>query len=613
MLTARPTAWRHHCWRIAAAGIAFTALIAAQAETIDGFTYAQPAVAPVEFNGDLARLPIPAAARTPAYRPRLRPPSFKVPPASAFEPQAPQPTGAALAPMPAPTQSFAGMSKNDACTGGNCGSGWPPDTNGDVGPNHYIQAVNSSYAIYSKSGTRLAAFTEDQLWNNTVPPCFGDSQGDPVVLYDRLADRWILTHFAFSSSTGPFFQCIAVSKTGDPVGGGWYLYGVRMDPGGAGLPPVGYLNDYSKFGVWHDCLYVGANAFEGNTFRGVVYGTFSRSDMYAGSALRYALGFLPFPANAVAGMFPANDLGRPPNAVPPGTPNYFVSESIVDFSFHVRRMTAGPNCGAGGTLSAPTSVSQTGYPFVNFGEVVPQPNTSQVLDNIDDRIMQKVQYRRIGATESLWVTHNVDTLAGTTAMQWAQIDVTGGTVNATPIQQQIYAPDTTLYRWMGNLAVDGQGNMALGYSTSNGTAPNFPSIAYSGRLATDPPNTLPQTEVQLIAGAGSQTNQCGSAPCARWGDYSSMSIDPGRRLHVLVHERVLRQPGERHRRQLAYAHRLVQVPLLHFDNGARARARRHVGAADVLGVPGIAMVHSDSRAGQDVRHRNRRSERRSHR
>ena len=111
-------------------------------------------------------------------------------------------------------------------------------------------------------------------------------------------------------------------------------------------------------------------------------------------------------------------------------------------------------------------------------------------------------------------------------MQWAQINVTGGTVVATPVQQQIYQPDTILWRWMGSIAADAQGNVALGYSTSNGTAPNFPSIAVSGRLASDPPNTLPQTEVQLIAGGGSQTNICGGAPCHRWGDYTAMAVDP---------------------------------------------------------------------------------------
>src|SRR5262249_41566314 len=156
-----------------------------------------------------------------------------------------------LAPMPGPLQNFAGLSHNDSCTGGTCGSGWPPDPNGDVGPNHYIQAVNSAYAIFTKTGTLLASFTEDQLWSGSgTTPCNGNSQGDPIVAYDGLADRWILSHFAFAVSgnnaVSPFYLCIAVSKTGDPVSGGWWLYPVRTDPGGTGKPPVNTLNDYTK-------------------------------------------------------------------------------------------------------------------------------------------------------------------------------------------------------------------------------------------------------------------------------------------------------------------------------------------------------------------------------
>src|SRR5262249_35424372 len=147
--------------------------------------------------------------------------------------------------------------------------------------------------------------------------------------------------------------------------------------------------------------------------------------------------------------------------------------------------------------------------------------------NLDDRLMQKAQYRKVGAAESLWVVHSVQTSLGSTVRpQWVQINVTGGTISSTPVQQQIYAPDTTLYRWIPSLAVDAQGNMALGYSTSNGSSPNFPSIAYSGRLVSDAANTLPQTETQLIAGSGSQTNQCFGASCSLWGSYSSMSVDP---------------------------------------------------------------------------------------
>jgi hypothetical protein len=508
---------------------------AAELPAYDGVTYGQPKVIPGEFKGDLSSLPLAQKTlRAPRpYRPRLPgPPSTKFMTQVPLAPSAPEQFGGPRPPMPSTIQNFAGLNFNDTCTGGQCGAGWPPDTNGDVGPNHYIEAVNDAVAIYSKTGTLLASFTEDNLWGGVgTTPCNGSSEGDPVVLYDWLADRFILTWFAFGfdfsgNPVSPFYQCIAASKTSDPVTGGWWLYPVRMDPGGAGLPPVGDLNDYGKFGLWQDCLYMGANefTFPAGSYDGVSFASFSRADMYSGAPLTYALGWLPPATNAFT-LMPSNNLGKGANGVQPGTPNYFVSESGTAFAFEVRTFAAGANCGAGGTLSAATNVSQTAYTF-RQGAVVPQPNTKKRLDMIDDRIMQKAQYRKIGSTESLWVTHPVGTASGTIAMQWAEIDVTGGTIATTPVQQQIYAPDTTLYRFMGSLAVDGQGNMALGYTTSNHTAPNFPSLAYSGRLATDPLNTLPQSEVQMIAGAGSQTNFCGGAACDRWGDYSAMSVDP---------------------------------------------------------------------------------------
>jgi hypothetical protein len=512
---------------------------AAQSAVIEGVTYEQPKVQPGEFSGDLSRLPRePTTIGAPKiYRPRLQgPPPTKFVTQPGAAPSAPEQVGGPNAPMPGTIQNFAGLSFNDSCTGGRCGAGWPPDPNGDVGPNHYIEAVNDAIAIYGKSGALLASFTEDNLWNGVgTTPCNGNSQGDPVVVYDWLADRFVITWLAFSIVSGrpasPFYQCIAASKTSDPVAGGWWLYAVRADPGGAGQPPVGDLNDYGKFGLWHDCLYMGANLFRydathNGTYDGVLFGSFSRADLYSGSALTFSLGQLPPTSNAFT-LVPSNNQGTGANAAQPGTPNYFVSESGSAFAFEVRKFTAGANCGAGGTLSTASNVSQATYPSQQ-GAIVPQPNTTNRLDMIDDRIMQKVPYRKIGSAESLWVTHPVGTAAGTTAMQWAQLDVTGGTIAAAPVQQQIYAPDTTLYRFMGSLAVDRQGNMALGYTTSNGTAPNYPSIAYSGRLATDPLNTLPQTEVQMIAGSGSQTNTCpiGGAPCDRWGDYSAMSLDP---------------------------------------------------------------------------------------
>jgi hypothetical protein len=503
---------------------------------VEGTTRSMERVLPYEFRGDVRDLPQFPLGRAISQRPYI--PDFHPPKPTKFTtlaagaPPGILPANIPLAPMPSPLQNFAGLSLSDSCAGGQCGGGWPPDTNGDVGLNHYILAVNDAYAIYSKTGALLAAFTENQLWSGAGPnPCNGDSGGDPVVLYDQLADRWILTHFAFAFSgldpVSPFYECIAVSKTSDPVAGGWWLYPLRMDPGGTGLPPVDSINDYPKFGIWPDCLYMASNEFDipSNAFVGTAYASFSRSDLENGSALTWSLGFLNNTSDPFT-MIPSNLRGTSAGAVPPsGTPNYFVSQSQIGFAFEVRKFAAGANCGAGGSLGFPANVSQTIY--TAFPEiVVPQPNTANLLDVVDDRLMQKVQYRRVANAESLWVVHSVQNVGGTVRPQWAQIDVTGGAIAAAPVQQQIYAPDTTLYRWMGSIAADSQGNIALGYSTSNGTSPNFPSIAYSGRLATDPPSSLSQTETQLIAGAGSQTNSCGSAPCHRWGDYTAMSVDP---------------------------------------------------------------------------------------
>jgi hypothetical protein len=495
-----------------------------------GVTVGLAPVLPGEFAGDVRTLrPAAKSGAEKWHRPLLRPPRFtrERDPFEALAPQ--QPPTESSAPMPSPIANFAGMSRTDACTGGSCGSGWPPDTTGDVGPNHYIQAVNSGVAIYNKTGTLLASFTEDSLWSGVgTSACNGDSQGDPVVLYDWAADRFVLSWFAFAVSGGlpvsPFYQCIAASKTADPVAGGWWLYAVRMDPGGAGLPAVGMLNDYGKVGLWHDCLYLGANEFQypAGSYGGVAYASFSRANLYSGAALTHSIGFTP--GNNIFTLVPSHSLGKGAAAAQPGTPNYFVSESQTAFQYEVRKFTAGANCGGGGTLGSPTLVSQASYTFVS-GAIVPQPSTTNTLDMIDDRIMQKAHYRKVGGTESVWVTHTVGT-GGKTAMQWAQINVTGGTVVGTPAQQGIHAPDATLYRFMGSIAVDKMGNMALGYSTSGTSAPNFPSIKYAGRLVSDPINTLPQTETTLVAGLGSQVNNCGGSPCDRWGDYSSMSVDP---------------------------------------------------------------------------------------
>ncbi len=532
--------------------------------TVEARTAPISSVTPGQYNGDVRDLPA-ITFTTPRYYHmwnEFEEPMRLKPATQGTNGPSTPPLVEQLAPMPAPSANFAGIGFSDSISGDQAGAGWPPDTNGDVGPTVYIQAVNDAFGIYNKTGTQLAAFTEDQLWSvSGLPsnnPCFNNNEGDPVVLHDTQADRWVLTNFGFAfdgsgNPVAPFYQCIAVSQTSDPVAGGWYFYAVQMDTGVNGAPPANTFNDYGKFGIWTDCLYMGANGFDNSagSYAGAIFAAFSRNAIYAGQTLdgtNSSIGFLSG-SSAPFAMFPANLLGTSAASQPPtGTPEYFVDAS-QGTGWEVRKFVAGTTaCGAGSSLSTATVVSQTfyGYPVINPAnyttDMVGQKSTANKLDSLGDRIMQKVQYRKVGAAESLWVVHTTcgptsdtngacATSTTTTQPQWAQIKVTGGTIATAPVQQQIFAPDTTYYRWMGSLAVDNQGNMALGYSKSRpgstATALN-PSIFYAGRKVTDTLGQLPQTEVALATGGGSQTRKIGTplAFISRWGDYSAMSVDP---------------------------------------------------------------------------------------
>jgi hypothetical protein len=484
-----------------------------------------PSVVPFELNEDarnLMYLRTKDHQSSKAYRPVRRPPRQQKY-LSRYQSLAPESqTSFPSAAMSSSSSTFAGLSYQELCSGGQCGSGWPPDTNGEVGPNHYIQAVNTAYAIYDKSsGQLLASFTEDQLWSSSgSTACNGYSQGDPVIVYDPLADRWILANFAFASSAGPFYECIAVSKTSDPVSGGWWLYELQMDPGGTGLPPAGTMNDYSKFGIWPDCLFMSANEVTPTgDLSGTLVAAFDRASLESGGPLNWKMIYLPFTSYQIFGMLPSNLLGSSPSSLPAtGTPNYFISEGYLSYGFEVREF----DCSAGTFTTDPVFLSTADY-YYNFGDIVPQAGTSLKLDIVDDRLMQKLQYRKTGTTESLWLVHNIMTAPSSSVMpEWAQINVTGGSFSLN--QYGRFAPADSVYRWMGSLAADKDGNMALGYSTSSSST--YPGIAYTGRVSSDILGTLPQGETQLVAGGGSQTNNCGGGPCDRWGDYSSMSVDP---------------------------------------------------------------------------------------
>ncbi|MEA2581191.1 MAG: hypothetical protein QOE83_2083 [Actinomycetota bacterium] len=410
--------------------------------------------------------------------------------------------------MPPTLVSFAGLYRSQACNGGSCGTGYPPDTVGDVGPNNYVEAVNTSIGVFSKTGTLQAAVTFDALWNGVSSPCAGINQGDPTVVYDPIGDRWIVSDFGFVDfTTPPFYECIAVSQTSDPTGFYW-LYSIQGDD--LAHP---YFPDYPKMGVWPDGIYYTANMFDSTeVFQGVRIYALKRTTLEAGGTVTPVIHDL---TSSYSSLLPANLRGPQP---PSGGPAYFVSNDPSLFKWEVFSFDVDFTTPANSVWNGPTKVGQSSYSAASAD--VPEPSPGNTLDPLGDRLMMQAQYRNIGGTESIWVSHTVG--AAPYKVQWAQIDVTGGTVQTSPVQQQIYGSGG-LYRWMPSLAVDKFGDMGLGFSTSSSTV--APGLRYAGRLAGDPLNQLNQSEAVLYQGAGVQTGTCGRT-CHRWGDYSAMSVDP---------------------------------------------------------------------------------------
>src|SRR5690242_6251174 len=291
------------------------------------------------FNGDLRHLPQtkPIKAERPEREgPEPNPTRF-APPAGTSAPEANESSNAPevpSAPAPPPTSSFEGLDFNT------WGNGHPPDTVGDAGPTYYIQAINTSVGIYDKAtGNLVTAFTFNTLMSqgHFGNLCDTNNFGDPVILYDTFEDRWIITDFAFQLSGGAVvnppgaFQCFAVSKTGDPVAGGWNYYSLNT---------TDFLGDYPKFGIWPDGLYMSANMFgfpAGGTFQNPRVWALNKAQMYAGAPTVQSVSF-DAPASDFA-LLPSNarlQSGTPP----PGSPNYFLStwqflNAVTVYKFHV--------------------------------------------------------------------------------------------------------------------------------------------------------------------------------------------------------------------------------------------------------------------------------------
>ncbi len=392
--------------------------------------------------------------------------------------------------------NFAGIGNGDYGFSPNSA---PPDTNGAVGATQYVQWVNESIAVFDKTtGAIAASFPKagNTLWSGFGGGCQDNNDGDPVVQYDKAANRWVLTQF--SVTTSPFLQCVAVSTTSDATGA--YARYAFTQPN---------FNDYPKLGVWPDGYYISFNMFNGNTFVGGRACAFDRTAMLAGSpATQICFQLTP----TFGGLLPSDLDGA---TVPPaGSPNYFVafgndSASLDIWKFHVDFVTPGNSTFVHSNIPAPAFAAACGG-----GTCIPQSGTTQQLDSLADRLMHRLAYRNFGDHEALVVNHSV-TAGSTVGIRWYEIR----NPNVAPVvfQSGTYAPDAN-FRWMGSIGMDHAGNIALGYSVSSSTI--HPAIRYSGRVPTDPLGTL-QAENTILNGAGSQT-----AGLSRWGDYSAMTIDP---------------------------------------------------------------------------------------
>ncbi len=488
------------------------------------------------WNGDLRDLPFVMPVHKerieregPEPAPQIYPGS-STPSQDPSAPDAQAPSGQAPTqngPAPGPSSSFDGLDF------ASWGAGHPPDTNGDVGPTYYIQTVNTSIGIFNKStGVRVAAFTFDTFMSqgNFGNLCDTDNFGDPVVLYDSFEDRWVISDFAFKlDASGNVvnppgnFQCIAVSKTGDPVSGGWNFYSINT---------TGGLGDYPKLAIWPDGIYMSVNMFDysaAGSFQNTRLYAFNKAQLYSGSPTIQVVSF-DLPSDQFT-VIPSN--ARLQTGTPPaGSPNYFATvwnflNVISVYKFHVDWNSISTS-----TLTGPDDVLMTFW-WEQFlrSSATTAPTPANFLDTLYPRLMVQNQYTNLGGVESLWDSHTVgagnptSNLTSTqSAVRYYQVGLSGGSAAANTVQSFTYSPDTTVYRYMPSTAVDRAGNMAIGYTTSNATT--NPGIKYAGRLAGDPVNSITQSEQTLFQGTGSQSGNCGSSSCIRWGDYSAMTLDP---------------------------------------------------------------------------------------
>jgi PKD repeat protein len=377
----------------------------------------------------------------------------------------------------------------------------PPDTDGDVGLNHYMQMVNLAFAIYDKEGAIVYGPADNStIWDGFIGPWTGTNDGDPIVLYDEQADRWLASQFALPNGggNGPWYELVAISATSDPTGE-WYRYAFEFDR----------FPDYPKFGIWPDGYYFTIRQF--SPWDGIGVCVADRAAMLAGEP-DAELVFFDM-SNGYDGFLPADADGE--MAPPEGAPGIILgmTSSSTLRMWEVDIDWDNPN---NSTLQAVQSFPVTSFNTNNI--VVRQPGTSQRLDVLPQFLKFRVQYRNFGDHESLLACHDVNVGAGRAGIRWYEFRKEDDSWSV--YQEGTYAPDDDESRWMGSIAMNENGDIALGYSVSSSTV--YPSIRIVGQTAGAPEGlgVMDISETEILTGSSSQTG------INRWGDYSSMRVDP---------------------------------------------------------------------------------------
>src|SRR5216117_2992660 len=438
--------------------------------------------------------------------------------------------------IPAPLLTFEGLSNQDNLNifGFRVN---PPDPNGEVGPNNYVEIINLVFGVYDKAGNLLAGpIDTGSLWSGFAIPDCTDPSGDPVVLYDQLEDRWLLSQFTTSGlfdPTKPFWNCVAVSTTSDPTGTYFrYAFETISDD-------IFYFPDYPKYGLWRDSYILTTREFGPTVEYGIGVYALERDKMLEGDpnarAVKFFLdgnapGMLPLVGD---GLLPPDIDGRrmPANGAPApivGTQDDGASYGAAFDALNLWELNVKWQANPAASI-----VLKTQLPVASFDSIfpcapgsrdcLPQPgiiNPQQYLDILSyrQRPTFRLAYRNFRTYESLVTNQSVEALPGIAGARWYEIRRTGG--NYSLYQQGTYAPNDGVHRWMGSIAQDKKGNMALGYSVVNGTTV-YPGIRYTGRLAGDALGQMTLGEGTIINGSGVQTTTN-----SRWGDYTDMTLDP---------------------------------------------------------------------------------------